>query len=151
MVSYWRFLVGQCRSRDLINILENSLCHPPVGWVEGGKTRVLLFSKKWRKWEDPKQGIEVEEKLRWEALDFWLVDVGVGVSRFQAWGLHGQIAGQQKTQKKLVRSGLEALWVLELDSCPSYWGDSVGWVPAREPKSHQFDSQSGYIPGLQAR
>ena len=28
---------------------------------------------------------------------------------------------------------------------------SVDWVPAREPKGRQFYSQSGYMPGLQAR
>ena len=31
------------------------------------------------------------------------------------------------------------------------WCGSVDWVPACEPKGHQFDSQSGHTPGLQAR
>ena len=31
------------------------------------------------------------------------------------------------------------------------WCGSVDWVPACEPKGHQFDSQSGHMPGLQAR
>ena len=31
------------------------------------------------------------------------------------------------------------------------WCGSVDWVPACEPKCCQFDSQSGHMPGLQAR
>ena len=31
------------------------------------------------------------------------------------------------------------------------WCGSVDWVPACEPKGHRFDSQSGHMPGLQAR
>ena len=31
------------------------------------------------------------------------------------------------------------------------WCGSVDWVPAFKPKGHQFDSQSGHMPGLQAR
>ena len=35
-------------------------------------------------------------------------------------------------------------------NCPG-WCDSVDWVPACKPKGHQFDSQSGHMPGLCAR
>ena len=31
------------------------------------------------------------------------------------------------------------------------WCGSVDWASAWEPKGHQFDSQSGHMPGLQAR
>ena len=31
------------------------------------------------------------------------------------------------------------------------WCGSMDWVPACEPKGCQFDSQSGHMPGLQAR
>ena len=34
--------------------------------------------------------------------------------------------------------------------CPG-WCGSVDWVPACEPNSGRFDSQSGHMPGLQAR
>ena len=34
--------------------------------------------------------------------------------------------------------------------CPS-WCGSVDWVPACELKGRQFNSQSGHLPGLQAR
>ena len=33
----------------------------------------------------------------------------------------------------------------------SGWCGSVDWVLACEPKGHQFNSQSGHMPGLQAR
>ena len=34
--------------------------------------------------------------------------------------------------------------------CPG-WCGSVDWTPAWEPKGHQFNSQSGHMPRLQAR
>ena len=34
--------------------------------------------------------------------------------------------------------------------CPG-WCGAVGWMPACELKGHWFDSQSGHMPGLQAR
>ena len=37
-----------------------------------------------------------------------------------------------------------------MNSSPG-WCGSVDLVPACEPKGHQFDSQSGCMPGLQAR
>ena len=33
----------------------------------------------------------------------------------------------------------------------SGWCGSVDWIPACEPKGHWFDSQSGYMPGLQTK
>ena len=33
----------------------------------------------------------------------------------------------------------------------SGWCGSVDWMPVCKPKGHQFNSQSGHMPGLQAR
>lgn len=41
------FLQCSDRSRDLINILENSLYLPQEGWIEGCEARGLS-SKKWK-------------------------------------------------------------------------------------------------------
>ena len=38
---------------------------------------------------------------------------------------------------------------LKLKNSPD-WCCSVGWALSCKPKGHQFDSQSGYTPGLQA-
>ena len=38
----------------------------------------------------------------------------------------------------------------ENDNRPG-WRGSVDWAPAWEPKGLWFDSQSGHMPGLQAR
>ena len=37
-----------------------------------------------------------------------------------------------------------------LKTSPDWYG-SVGWALSHKPKGHQFDSQSGYMLGLQAR
>ena len=42
------------------------------------------------------------------------------------------------------------VWHLKIRSCTA-WCGSVDWVLACEPKHCQFDSQSGHMPGLQAR
>ena len=47
-------------------------------------------------------------------------------------------------------SSLSAFIPLSKNNSPG-WCGSVDWVPACEPKGHQFDSQSGHMPGLQAR
>ena len=41
-------------------------------------------------------------------------------------------------------------WSLKIVLCPG-WCGSVYWVWACEPKHRQFYSQSGHMPGLQAR
>ena len=42
------------------------------------------------------------------------------------------------------------LWLI-FKNCQPWLLWLVDWVPACEPKGHQFNSQSGHIPGLQAR
>ena len=42
-------------------------------------------------------------------------------------------------------------YVLKTLKSVSGWCGSVDWAPAYKPKGHRFDSQSGHLPGLQAR
>ena len=41
-------------------------------------------------------------------------------------------------------------YILKIRDSP-IWCGLVDWMPACKPKGPQFDSQSGYMPGLQAR
>ena len=45
---------------------------------------------------------------------------------------------------------VKAIAHLKMHPSPG-WCGSVDWAPACEQKGHQFDSQSGHMPGLQAR
>ena len=59
--------------------------------------------------------------------------------------------GQWFLQYNTVSTSNKRCWTAsEFKNSPG-WYDSVDWVPACEPKGHQFDSQSGHMPGLWAR
>ena len=51
--------------------------------------------------------------------------------------------GFSRMDERLILGLRERKW-------PS-WYTSVDWAQACKPKGHQFDAQSGHMPGLQAR
>ena len=51
---------------------------------------------------------------------------------------------------KINTKVVSASWVCYKNCKSPGWCGLVGWVLACEPKGHQFDSQSGYMPGLRA-
>ena len=57
--------------------------------------------------------------------------------------LQSVFSGQSEIQ-------LEINTIKFLEKCPP-WCGSVDWALACEPKGHRFDSQSGHMPGLQAK
>ena len=83
------------------------------------------------------------------------------LSQFYWWGKWGYLTCPSSCGWKVPEPGLIKprsaptfrllITTLEHYEACTGWCGSVAWVLACEPKGHWFDSQSGHMPGLQAR